>query len=262
MPAGTQIDLGHAMITMVEPTRDREALAEYNRWYDHDHAYSGVMVGPWAFAFQRWVATRALKDLRFPSTSPIASPVDQGSFIAAYFMLANRAADHFAWSFEQTAWLNEQGRMNPDREHISTSLYDFTGSVNRDGWPVPAEVALDHPYQGLAALWIDRTDDAEHGDLDRWLRAEALPNLIEGSAVAQALVFAPCDFPGVAGSGIAVGDRVCVLAFLQGDPHDVFVPTFEGLPDLLTDSGLGTLALAAPFIPVLPGTETYLDELW
>jgi hypothetical protein len=27
--------------------------------------------------------------------------------------------------------------MNPDREHVSTSLYDFRGSVNRPGWPVP-----------------------------------------------------------------------------------------------------------------------------
>ena len=44
--AGTQIELGHAMVTMIEPTNDPAALAEYNRWYEFDHSYSGVMIGP------------------------------------------------------------------------------------------------------------------------------------------------------------------------------------------------------------------------
>ena len=53
MADGTHVELGHAMITLVEPTTDPERLAEYNRGYEHDHAYSGVMVGPWAFSEQR-----------------------------------------------------------------------------------------------------------------------------------------------------------------------------------------------------------------
>ena len=262
MPPGTHIDLGHAMITMVEPTRDWDALVEYNRWYDHDHAYSGVMAGPWAYAFKRWVATRALKDLRISDSATVADPIDQGSFIAAYFMLADRAADHFAWSFPQTGWLNEEGRMNPDREHISTSLYDFVGAVNRPGWPVPAEVALDHPYPGMAGLWIDRAEDADLATLTEWLRDDVLPGLMADSAAAQALLFAPRDFPGIDGSGVAVGDRLCVLTLLQEDPHDVFTSIFGNLSSQQNERGLGTLALAAPFIPVLAGTETYLDELW
>ena len=56
---GTQNELGHAMVTMIEPTRDPAELAEYNRWYEFDHSYSGVMIGPGAFSFRRWVATRA-----------------------------------------------------------------------------------------------------------------------------------------------------------------------------------------------------------
>ena len=97
--AGTQNELGHAMVTMIEPTHDSADLAEYNRWYEFDHAYSGVMIGPGAFAYRRWVATRPLKDLRYPNPSSVADPVDMGSFIAAYWFLDGSVEEHFQWSF-------------------------------------------------------------------------------------------------------------------------------------------------------------------
>ncbi len=175
MADGTHIDLGHAMITMVEPTTDPERLREYNRWYEHDHCYSGVMVGPGAFSYGRFVATRPLKDLRYPVESTVAVPVDQGSFIAFYWFLAGQVDEHFAWSFPATQQLGAAGRMNADRTHISTSLYDFRGSVNRPGWPVPAEITLDHRYPGLVCLWIDRAEGATSDDLVAWLLDEHLP---------------------------------------------------------------------------------------
>ena len=58
--------------------------------------------------------------------------------------------------------------MNDDREHVSTSLYEFRGAVNRPGWPVPPEIALDHPYAGVVVVWIDRVGDASYDDLDAW----------------------------------------------------------------------------------------------
>ena len=36
------IKLGTLLFTMVEPEKGREV--EYNRWYEHDHFYSGCMV--------------------------------------------------------------------------------------------------------------------------------------------------------------------------------------------------------------------------
>jgi hypothetical protein len=263
MADGTKVDLGHAMITMVEPTREPDRLREYNRWYEHDHAYSGVMVGPWAFAYNRWVATRPLKDLRYPSASTVAQPVDQGSFIAFYWFLKDRIDEHFAWSFPQTQWLAEHGRMNGERAHVSTSLYDFRGAVNRPDWPVPAEVTLDHPYQGLVVTWLDRTEGSTTDDVEGWLRGECLPGLLQaGTPVAQALVFAPRDFPGVAGSGVGVGEKVCCATFLQCDPRDVWADHFAGFGDTIAESGVATAGLVAPFIPVIPGTTTYLDQLW
>ncbi|MFA5883391.1 MAG: hypothetical protein WDA60_06035 [Acidimicrobiia bacterium] len=263
MADGTHIDLGHAMITMIEPTRDPERLAEYNRWYEHDHAYSGVMVGPWAFSFRRWVATRDLKALRSPDPSTVAKPVDQGSYLALYWYLKDRVDEHFAWSFPQTQWLGEQGRMNPDREHISTSLYDFTGSANRPGWPVPAEIALDHPYGGLVVTWLDRAPDADTEAVAAWVLDDWAPGaLADGSPLAQALAFAPRDFPGVPGTGDGVDEKVLVAWFTSADPRGDWPAIERALSAPVAASGVATLGLLAPFIPVIPGTPTYADQLW
>ena len=263
MADGTHIELGHAMITMVEPTKDPERLAEYNRWYEHDHAYSGVMVGPWAFSYGRFVATRPLKDMRYATESTVADPLDKGSFIAFYFYLKDKADEHFVWSFPETQALGAAGRMNGDREHVSTCLYDFVGSVNRPAWPVPAELSMDHRYDGLVAVWIDRTEGTDINALSTWLLEEGLPTVVaEGSSVGQALVFSPRDFPGVPNTGIGVGDKLLVAFLLQADPREVWDDSFAGFGDTVAKSGLGTVGFAGPFIPVIVGTPAYLDELW
>lgn len=260
---GTHVDLGHAMITMIEPTRDPTRLAEYNRWYEHDHAYSGVLVGPWAFSYRRFVATRDLKALRAPDPSTVADPVTRGSYIAAYWFLQDRVDDHFAWSFPQTQWLTAEGRMNPDREHVSTSLYDFRGSANRAGWPVPPEIALDHPYGGLVATWLDLAPEADHEALVTWALDDWLPGVLAGeNALAQALAFTPRDFPGVPGTGVGVGERLVVLGFTSGDPRSGWTATRDALTSPVTAGAHASVGLVAPFIPVVPGTQTYADELW
>src|SRR5689334_23938404 len=96
MADGTHIDLGHAMITMVEPTRDPERLREYNRWYEHDHAYSGVLVGPRAFSFGRFVAT---KDLDRKSTRLNSS---HSSISYAVFCLKKKTKKKKTTTFRKT----------------------------------------------------------------------------------------------------------------------------------------------------------------
>ncbi len=263
MADGTHVDLGQALITMVEPTRDPERLREYNRWYEHDHALAGVMVGPGAFAYRRFVATRDLKALRSPAASTVADPLDVGSFIALYWILDGTVDEHYAWSFPQTRWLAEQGRMNPDREHVSTSLYDFRGGTGRPGWPVPAEIALDHPYGGLVVTWLDRAADASIDDVVAWAREVWAPAVLTpGSPVAQGLVFTPRDFPGMDGTGVGVGEKVCVAWFLHDDPRADWSTLEAAITAPLTGTAVATLGFLGPFVPVVPGTDTHLDQLW
>jgi hypothetical protein len=264
MTSGTHIDLGHAMIVMIEPDRDPERLAEWNRWYEHDHVYSGVVAGPGAFSYGRFVATRELKDLRYPDPSDIAQPVAKGSYLSFFYLLAGQVEEHYAWSFPETQRLGEQGRMNGDRELVSLSLYDFVGSVNREGWPVPAEISLDHRYPAVVAVWLDRAATASLDDLTSWLLETQLPAVLQNkeAGVAQALVFSTRDFPGLPGTGTAVGDRLLVACFLDADPREVWRTSFADFGDAVDGSGLGSVALAAPFIGTIPRTSTYSDQLW
>ena len=75
---------GSMLYTLVDPSRGHEVA--YNRWYERDHFYAGCLVGPWLFAGKRWVATRELKDLRFPEDSNVCTPVDRGSYLATYWV--------------------------------------------------------------------------------------------------------------------------------------------------------------------------------
>jgi hypothetical protein len=64
--------------------------------------------------------------------------------------------------------------------------------------------------------------------------------------------YAP-DVPGV-------GSRVTLLWFLERDPQEVW-DRFAGGGEQVAASGLGTLVFSSPFVPTLPGTDTYVDEL-
>ena len=82
------VKVGSMLFTMVDPHRGHEAA--YNRWYERDHFYAGCMIGPWLFAGGRWVATRALKDRRFPADSPFAEP--RGRRLVSVHLLGPRGA--------------------------------------------------------------------------------------------------------------------------------------------------------------------------
>jgi hypothetical protein len=254
------------LFTLVDPHRGHERA--YNRWYERDHFYAGCMIGPWLFAGRRFVATRALKDLRFPQDSKVAVPVDAGSYLAIYWIHADHHADHFEWANRQVHWLYQNGRGFAERSHVHTVLFDYLDSVYRDADPVPIELALDHPYAGLVALFLDREPGVAPGELARWQGA-ALPELLRGSPIACAARFRPISREGDPnqrapmdlGSETGGPERELQLLFSQTDPRECW-DRIRRHADRLQASGLAKVALAAPFLPTIPGTETYLDQLW
>ena len=58
------IRIGTMLYTLVEPHRGHQVA--YNRWYERDHFYAGCQIGAYNFAGARFVATAALKALRYP----------------------------------------------------------------------------------------------------------------------------------------------------------------------------------------------------
>ncbi|GAB2882193.1 hypothetical protein GCM10027074_58190 [Streptomyces deserti] len=257
-------DLGHALITMVEPHPGHER--EYNRWYEDDHYIAGAMAMPWMYAGRRWVATRELQLLRYPTKSAVAQPVTAGCYISTYWITAGRYADHMRWTISINKRLNRDHRVFQDRTHIFTAFQDHVGTVYRDRDHGPRNIhALDYPYAGLIVQVIDASSLNQREDLTAWLFEDHLPERLAGSPAAMVTVFMPIALPLDRMAYVkpveGVGTRLTLLWFLQHNPRDVWQDHFTGLDTAVAAMGLGNVEFVAPFIPTTPGTDRYVDEL-
>jgi hypothetical protein len=247
------------MITMVEPERGHEV--EYNRWYERDHLYGGVMIGPYGFAASRFVATKDLKDLRYPASSTIA-PNNEGSYVALYWILDGHHDDWWKWGRKQVRVLHEAGRMFPHRKHIHTQLYDYDGAVERNADGVPVELALDHRFPGIVVIW-GRTGPDRAAAVAK-LKTDIVPKVLSGSQAALCLTFLPFPMPPGQPSDVPASaddeQRFLQIWFCDEHPAAIWDETFAGLPDAYGDTA--EVLLAAPFIGTVPGTDTYTDKLW
>ncbi|MGW5675313.1 hypothetical protein ACWEV4_09530 [Streptomyces sp. NPDC003860] len=255
---------GHALITMVEPYPGHEFA--YNRWYEDDHYYAGAMAMPWIYAGRRWVATRELQLLRYPTTSVVAQPVTKGCYLSVYWMTEGRYAEHMKWTVGINQRLNRDGRVYHQREHVLTAFQDHEATVYRDGAAGPRDHhALDHPYAGLVLEVVDAQGPEQRGELLEWLCARHLPGRLAGSDAAMVTVFRPTPLPGDRMSYVrqveGVDTRLTLLWFLEGDPRSHWQERYAGLDRAVDESGLGRVELVAPFVPTVPGTDRYVDEL-
>lgn len=211
------IELGTCLFTLVEPQRGQARA--YNEWYERDHFYAGMTAMPHCFAGRRWVATRELKDL---------AGVDRGSFLAVYWIEDGRHAAFLDAAVAALTELSAAGRMFEGRDHVHTGFYELASWAERGAGGVPPELALDHPFPGLAA--------ALGGD-------EPSP---EGAAALR-VTFEPMATP-----GFDVPTDLLHLLFLDASPEDC--------TDDWRHAALGARWTRA-FVPTVPGTETYLDRL-
>ncbi len=258
------IRIGSMLLTLVDPHRGSEVA--YNRWYERDHFYAGCMVGPWLFAGGRFVATRALKDLRCSDgRGQVANPVDAGSYVAIYWVLEGRDADHWKWAGEQVHWLYENGRGFAAREHVHTVLFDYLGCAYRDADPVPVQLALDHGYAGMAMVATDRVADVDEQTFVRWTENEAG---WRGASIASIASWRPQPRDEITGNapmnlGTEPGGpkRTMQLAFLEGDPAAAW-DDVRRYVEAIDASGLGRVCFAGPFAKTIVGTDTYADQLW
>lgn len=256
------------LYTLVDPDPGYEVA--YNRWYERDHFYAGCLVGPWLFSGKRWVATRELKDMRFPADSVVTSPVDRGSYLAIYWVHEARHDEHFAWGAQQVRSLYEDGRGFSNRRHAHTLLCNSPWAHYRDDDPVPIELALDHGYAGLANVFTERADGVTRTELVDFLNDQALPDLLRvDSPVVSCVSWQPItrdpetdgNAPMDLGSGTGGEERLIQLFFLETHPRECW-DRFVAYAAAVNDSGLARVILAAPFIPTIVGTDTYTDQLW
>lgn len=270
--ADAAVEVGAMLFTLVDPHPGHEVA--YNRWYERDHFYSGCMIGPWLFAGRRWVATRPLKDLRFPGDVPadsaVANPLDAGSYLATYFIHKGHEPEHFAWTTKQVFELYSHGRGFDERSHAHTCLYFATGSEQRNADGVLPHMALDHPYGGLISVHLDRAEGVDQAALQAWLSTEGRSILFDDPASAVDLVLnwrpiipkgSEGDAPMELGSGPGTRQRSLQMLFIAGEPGDE-MSRVSSYCSAIEAAGIGQVRLVAPFIPTIPGTDTYTDQLW
>ncbi|HEX5945917.1 MAG TPA: hypothetical protein VFY82_06545 [Acidimicrobiales bacterium] len=250
---GGDIALGSALFTLVDPHRGHEVA--YNRWYERDHFYAGCMNGPFYFSGRRWVSTRDLKDVRIGSAEPLFGDDRAGSYLALYWTPKGRFRDNTDWSTRQVHWLHANGRMFGERDHVHTLLYLYKGATARDADGVPPELALDHPYRGLGAVIVEPAGD----------EPAPRPTLPADGPVSQVLSFrgvplppdAPVTQPGTDGAE----RRELQLWFAEAEPSEWWAAAGD-YADAIAGAGAGTVRWASPFVPTVPGTDRYTDQLW
>lgn len=259
------VDVGHALITMVEPHAGHEYA--YNRWYEDDHYIAGAMAMPWLYAGRRWVATRPLREVRYPADSAVAQPVTAGCYLSLYWITAGRYDEHMRWTVGINKRLNRDARVYRDRTHVFTAFQDRAASVYRDGAAGPRDIhALDHPYRGLVLEVLEAESAEGRDELLEWLRARHLPKKLAGSPAAMVVIFTPTPLPLDRMSYVkqveGVGTRLTLLWFLQQDPREVWEEHFAGHAAEIDSAGRAVrVEFIAPFIPTIPGTDTYVDQL-
>jgi len=260
------VALGSLLFGLADPRRGHERA--YNRWYERDHFYAGVLTGPGVLAGRRFVATRALKALRIPAPLPADGPLrdpSQGSYLVLYAIQAGEHESFSAWAVERVQALHREGRMFAEHDQVQTAFLELSGVVARDKDGVPPALVLDHPYGGLVAAYFEARDGSDGAELARWLAESLWPAKLAGSPIAQVLHFTPLPMPEGAPApreAAAGARRLLALCFLDGDPRDVWGRRFAQLAKEVQDAGRGRLLYAAPFIPTIPGTDRFTDELW
>jgi hypothetical protein len=253
-----EIRLGSILFTLVEPRRGYEVA--YNRWYERDHFYAGCMIGPYNFAGRRFVA------LREPDPSAVTGEPDRGSYLALYWVLDGHHDTWNRWAVDQVKALHRAGRMFEERDHVHTLLYRFAWEQAREDDGLPATLALDHPSAGLVAVFTDRADRVDAADFEAWQRHEHLPCLLPGTSARLVIAADPLpllvDAPGDVPRSAPDDRRQLTLWFLDVAPAGAWEEVIAAHRAALEGSGKATVVAALPFIPTIPGTDTYTDELW
>lgn len=254
--------LGHAILAMHDPFPGHERA--FNRWYEDDHMLGAGAMAPWNIAVARYVAPREYTALRYPADGPFG-PATRGAYLALYWIQAGRLAEQQAWVTEQMVAIGDQGRMFAERDAVTATTYDVARTVQADPDGVPPVLALHRHYPGAILVVAERTPDTSLDRLTDWIVDEWFGPRLGGSTIDQVIVFAPrpkeawwpAAYPEVDG----VDARRFVLAFTTTDPAGAFTDDVVPLGPAIDRAGVGRVALAAPFLACVVGTDTYADRL-
>jgi len=263
-PAPAEVAIGTVLVSLLDPDRGQEVA--FNRWYERDHFYSGCMVGPHFFSGRRFVATRKQKDARLPAAGSMLPDVRAGSYLALYWILGGHHDDAQAWATDRVKALHDHGRMFSLRKPVHAGFYASRFAVSHAPDGVPIEVALEHPYAGVGLTLFEASESAGREKLAQAFRDGMLRDSLSASGPSLCLATEPLpigdDMPAYVERPKGLERRVLLITFYPEDPDKAMPLWTRGLTEQVEKAGLGRLLFSAPFIPTIPGTDRYADELW
>ena len=127
------------------------------------------------------------------------------------------------------------------------------------------EVALDHPFAGVVMVMSERPEGVTAEERERWLLEKHLPQVLPGSEIALCLSLDPLQLPEASPvyspPPPGFDRRHLELYFLDRDPGQNWDSTFAGFGAAQSAAGMGEVGFASGFIPTIPGTDRYVDEI-
>lgn len=272
-----EVRLGSVLFSLVTPQPGEEVA--FNRWYERDHFFAGCMVGKNFFSGRRWVATRELRAMSGPqpdTSSELRSEPRKkalydeyrhGSMMVLYWILDGGYEETLGWAVDQVNQLYRQDRMDPRRENVYSGFCDHIMSVPRKPDGVPVELALEYPYQGLFVAVVEKTPGLAAEAFLADCHTHLLPDWLEASGVSMLTCVKPKPLPDTAPKTVKQADsgeldnRYLWFGFLEETPSADAAAHWATLNESMRDRQLGELLFYAPFIPTIPGTDVYMDQL-
>ena len=247
-------------------TRTAGHEKEFNRYYERDHMY--------ARRDPRAVDDRgaALRRHRGPEgdcatrASGPSVPIDDGSYLTMYWIDEGKL-DDAAGVGERADEAARRGgphvrrALGADRDRATTT----SGRGERDADGVPPFLALDRRYAGVVWAVLERAGDASVGDLAAWLADDFLPTRF----AARRSRSAPCSRRGPRSrGGRRPRPRCPASASACSSRSSSKTDVREALARAVrrprrrarAPPGRCRTLMVAPFIPTIPGTDTYTDQ--
>jgi hypothetical protein len=152
------------------------------------------------------------------------------------------------------------------RKPVHAGFYASRFAVSHDPDGVPIELALEHPYAGVGLTFFEASESAGREGLAAALEGGWLRESLAAGGPSLALVTEPLpigeDMPAYVERPKNLSRRLLVFSFHPEDATRTLPAWTRRLAERVESAGLGRLLLSAPFIPTIPGTDRYADQLW
>lgn len=262
--------VGGAYVGITETVAAHER--SFNRWYEDDHFYSGAMSGPWILAGRRWLATAALRRTWLPADSPLITPGGQGCFLKVYWFAQGHEDDAQTWMRETYKVLMTperfptmpmpgvtEPRVRRNSVYSSFQRHLFTCLAD-PGDPLREIHALDYPFGGLALDIIRSRTPVT--DLATRLKSDVADTLdVDAASCKIAVAFERAHDEWLPAAGRVGDGEVAVFWFFVTPPSSAgYAPLLTSFHGRVIDAD-AELVLSASFIPTIPGTDAYIEEM-